>query len=151
MQQSQCVDTMRDRFENCLLNGRIVPVAPDWDLILLELSEADRDLTASQRADTHHDSKWAIITAYSSMYHAYRSLVMVKGFQEKSEACLREALDALYVEEGTLDPALLTGFREAKHMYNQALYDGVYSEPSARWMIESAKAIREAVRFLIPL
>jgi len=124
---------------------------PDSDLILLELTESDRDLAAAQRAEIHHDCKWAIITAYSSMYHAYRSLVMVKGYQEKSEACLREALDALYVEEGTLDPALLAGFREAKRMYNLALYDGVYNEPSAKWMIESAKVIREAVRFLIPL
>ncbi|WP_409199184.1 HEPN domain-containing protein [Methanospirillum lacunae] len=142
---------MRERFENCLLNGRIVPMMPDWDYILLELSEADRDLAASQRADAHHDCKWAIITAYSSMYHSYRSLIMVKGYQEKSESCLRDALDALYVEEGALDPALLAGFREAKHLYNQALYDGVYSEPSSKWILESAKAIREAVRGLIPV
>ncbi len=142
---------MRDRFEHCLLKGTIIPTVPDWDFITIELSEADRDLVASQRAEVHHDCKWAIITGYSSMLHAYRALVMVKGFREKSEPCLREALDALYVEEGTLDPSLLAGFREAKYLYNQALYEGVYSEPSAKWVIGSAVAIRDAVRFLIPL
>lgn len=142
---------MRDRFENCLLKGRIIPVMPDWDLILTELNEADRDLVASMRAKENKDGKWVIITAYSSMFHAYRALIMAKGYREKTEDCLREAIDVLYVEEGTLDSALLAGFREAKYLYNQALYDGVYSEPTAHWVIESAKSIRDAVRTLIPL
>jgi uncharacterized protein (UPF0332 family) len=142
---------MRDQFEKCILNGNIIPMMPDLDLILLELSEGDLDLTASQRAEEHHDCKWAIITAYSSMVHAYRALIMVKGYQEKNESCLCKALNALYVEEGSLDPALLAGFREAKHMYNLALYEAVYSEPTAKWMIESAKTIQEAVKFIIPL
>lgn len=142
---------MRERFETCLLKGRIIPQKPDWELILTELSEADRDLDASLREEQNKDMKWVIITAYSSMFHAYRALVMAKGYREKTEVCLREAIDVLYVEEGTLDSALLVGFREAKYLYNQALYDGVYSEPSAHWMIESATAIRDAVRFLLPI
>lgn len=141
---------MRERFESCLLKGKIVPEKPEWDAILSEISEAEQDLSASKRAHKNRDEKWTIITAYSSMLHSYRALIRVKGYREKNDTCLREAIDALYVEEGTLDPALLAGFREAKYLHNQALYDGVYSEPTAKWSIRSAESILNAVKILIP-
>lgn len=142
---------MRDQFEKCLLNGKIFPVIPDWDNILIELSEADRDLAAAVRSHQGKDGKWTIITAYSSMVHAYRALIMVKGYREKSASCLIEAIEALYVEEGALDPALLAGFREARNLHNQALYDGVSSEPRAAWTLRSAQTLNDSVKALIPI
>ncbi len=124
---------------------------PDWDCIFVELSEADRDLASATRSHQSKDGKWTIIAAYSSMVHGYRALVMVKGYREKTSSCLIEAVDALYVEEGALDPALLAGFREARNLYSQALYDGVSSEPRASWMIHSANALNEAIKALIPI
>lgn len=141
---------MRDRFETCLLKGRIVPVMPEWETIHGMISEAGADLETARRSQQSRDAKWAIVAAYSSMVHSYRALIQVKGYQEKSDACLREAIDALYVEEGALDPALLAGFREAEFLCNQAVYDGVYSEPGARWAVSSAEAVLEAVRMLLP-
>ena len=141
---------MRERFEQCILKGSIIPVVPEWESVLSELEEAERDLAAAKRSREDNDGKWAIIAAYSSMVHSYRSLILMKGYREKSDICLHQAVDALYVEEGTLDPALLAGFREAKFLHTQALYDGVYSEPGAKWIVRSAETIRDAVRVLIP-
>lgn len=142
---------MRERFEQCLLAGRIIPVIPDLDVISAEISESERDLEASERSFSHKDAKWTIIAAYSSLTHAYRALVMVKGYREKTDICLMEAIDALYVEEGSLDPAFLAGFREAKDLNYQALYEGVCSEPRASWMLQSAKAMHQIVKTLLPL
>lgn len=142
---------MRDQFENCLLKGSIIPVKPEWDDILAEITEAERDLASSKCSQKNGDGKWVIIAAYSSMVHSYRALILVKGYREKSDRCLREAVAALYVEEGTLDPALLAGFREAQFLHNQALYDGVYSEPAARWTIRSAESVFDITKTLIPV
>lgn len=141
---------MRERFERCILKGSIIPVVPDWESVLSEIEEAERDLAAAQRSRENNDEKWAIVAAYSSMVHSYRSLILMKGYREKTDLCLHQAVDALYVEEGTLDPALLAGFREAKFLHNQALYDGVCSEPAAKWTVRSAETILDAVRVLIP-
>jgi uncharacterized protein (UPF0332 family) len=141
---------MRERFENCLLKGNIIPVMPEWNDILLEIAEALGDLEASKHAHESRDGKWAIIAAYSSMIHSYRALILVKGFREKAGICLREAIDALYVEEGTIDPALLAGFREAQFLHNQALFEGVYSEPAARWATRLAETVFDVMNNLIP-
>jgi len=54
--------------------------------------------------------KWAIIQGYYAQFHALRALVFARGYREKSHACLRYAVEALYIDESLLPPSVLTDF-----------------------------------------
>ena len=137
---------MRYRFDECLERGKIVRIPIDQDLVIKELNEAEADLLAAERSLLDHQEKWAIIQGYYSLFHSLRSQVFKKGYREKSHRCLKYAIEALLVDEGKLEPAVLEHFSFAMDLREGADYGCIYNEESARIVVASARFVYELVR-----
>ncbi len=137
---------MRYRFEECLERGKIVPIPVDPALAAKELREAEADLAAAERSLEEHDEKWAIIQGYYSLFHSLRSQVFLKGYREKSHRCLKYAIEALLVDGGVLEPAVLTHLSFAMDLREGADYGCIYDTESARIVVESAREVLGMVR-----
>jgi uncharacterized protein (UPF0332 family) len=137
---------VRYRFEECLERGKIVQIPIDPALAAKELREAEADLIAAERSLEAHEEKWAIIQGYFSLFHALRSQVFLKGYREKSHRCLKYAIEALLVDEGVLDPVVLTHFSFAMDLREGADYGCIYDTASARTVVMSARSVLAMVR-----
>ena len=136
---------MKYRFEECLERGKIVKISVDQALVDKELHEAESDLSAAERSLADHNEKWAIIQGYFSLFHTLRSLVLGKGYREKSHRCLKFAVEALLVDEGALDSRVLEHFSFAMDLREGADYGCIYDTKSARMVVESARTVFELV------
>ena len=136
---------MRYRFEECLERGKIVEIPVDQALVDKELREAESDLSSAERSLADCNEKWAIIQGYFSIFHSLRSLVLGKGYREKSQWCLKYAVEALLVDEGALDSCVLEHFSFAMDLREGADYGYIYDPKSARVVVESARTVFELV------
>ncbi len=137
---------MRYRFDECREKGKIVRIPVDPALVEKELREAESDLASAEKSLADHDAKWAIIQGYYSFFHTLRSLVMEKGYREKSHRCLKYAMEALIVDEGQLDSSVLGQFSYAMDLREGADYGCIYDAGSARTVVESARRVFDRVR-----
>lgn len=137
---------MRHRFEECLERGKIVKIPVDPALVAKELHEAEADLAASEQSLAASQEKWAIIQGYYSIFHSLRSMVMGRGYREKSHRCLKYAVEALLVDEGRLDSSVLVHFSYAMDLREGADYGCIYDTESAGTVASSARIIFEMVR-----
>lgn len=94
---------MNRDFEKCLKNRRIIKQQLSKDLETKGLEVACNDLERAKKTFDEQDNKWSTIQAYYSMFHSARALLFAKGYREKSHACLKFAIQALYVDEGILE------------------------------------------------
>lgn len=101
---------MRFRFERCMEKGKIIKVWDNSDFANKELKEARDDLKSAEKSINGDNPKWAIVQSYYTMFHAFRALLFTKGYREKSHACLKHAIEALFVDEGVIDSDLLDDF-----------------------------------------
>jgi len=119
----------------------------DRKLILKEMERAAYDLTKARRSLYDNDAKWAIVKAYYSMFHAARALLFSKNFREKSHRALFVALRELF--RNTIKPELSHALEHGMALREEADYSMIYSEESARELIESAEEfVAEAKRIL---
>ena len=140
---------MRYQFEKCIDKGKIVKIEIAPDLISKEMDEARNDLDSCERSMQENNFEWAIIQAYYSMFHSFRALIFSKGYREKSHICIKYAIEALFVEIGTLDNQLLQDFSYAMKIREGADYGNVYGEDSALELRNSANRIYEVAKGLI--
>ena len=94
----------------------------------------------------YHQDKWAIIQGYYSLFHSLRSQVFGKGYREKSHRCLKYAVEALFVDQGLLDPVILEHFSFAMDLREGADYGCIYNAGSAHIVVMSARSVYEMVR-----
>jgi uncharacterized protein (UPF0332 family) len=125
--------------------GKIVKIPVDPALVEKELCEAESDLTSAERSLADHNEKWAIIQGYYSLFHSLRSLVLGRGYREKSHRCLKYAVEALLVDEGLLDSGVLDHFSYAMDLREGADYGCIYDAESARVVVESARIVFDQV------
>jgi uncharacterized protein (UPF0332 family) len=130
---------LRYRFEKCLEKGKIVRIKSDKDLVNKEIREAESDLEAAERSLREGDDKWAIIQGYYSFFHSLRSLIVGLGYREKSHRCLKDAVEALLVDEGRLERDVLESFSKAMDMREQADYGALYDHGSAVELVQAAR------------
>ncbi len=134
---------MKSDFEKCLQNRRIVKQAHAHNLIAAELQDAEHDLKSAKNTYCDLDYKWATIQAYYAMFHAARALLSAKGYREKSHFCLKAAIQALYADQGTLDPQYVKEFDTTMLLRETADYKSDFSKAGAE------VAIQNAERFLV--
>lgn len=136
---------MKYQFEECLERGKIVRISSDPELIMKELHEAGADLLAAEHSLAGKNDKWAIIQGYYSMFHSLRSLVFARGYREKSQGCLKCAVETLLIDPGQLEPEVLEQFTFAMNVMEGADYGNVYDSATAQKVVTSARSIYERV------
>jgi uncharacterized protein (UPF0332 family) len=136
---------VRYHFDDCLERGKIVKIPIDHELVAKELREAEMDLIVAEQSLLDHQEKWAIIQGYYSLFHSLRSLVFGRGYREKSHRCLKHAVEALFVDQGLLEPVVLEHFSFAMDIREAADYGCVYNSESATIVVRSARLVYEMV------
>lgn len=116
-------------------------------MVLKELDGARKDLEAAKKSLKTGDHKWATIQAYYSIFHAARALLFSKGFRERSHRGLLSALHLLYPAKAI--GIMLEDFSEAMRLREEADYGLIYSEESAKVVIDDAESfLEEAAKIL---
>lgn len=106
------------------------------------MNSARSDLGDAKFGFGHAKYKWSTIQAYYAMYHAARALIYSMGYRERNHYCLLAALQALFVDRGTLDTDLAESFRLAMMLRQNADYRSDFSEEGARSVIDRAEQFR---------
>ena len=129
---------MRQEFKDCLDRGKIIRFPQGEKLVVKEINSAHGDLGDAKFGFGHARYKWSTIQAYYAMYHAARALIYSMGCRERNHYCLLAALQALFVDRGTLDAELAGSFRLAMMLRQNADYRSDFSEEGARSVIDGA-------------
>jgi uncharacterized protein (UPF0332 family) len=132
---------MKFRFERCKERGKIVKIDGNTALVNKELKEAQYDLKSAEKSIKEDNYKWTIVQSYYTMFHAFRALLFSKGYREKSHACLKHAIEALFVDEGIIDSDLLDDFDYAMRSREKADYSYSYNSELAKDLLDSAKRL----------
>jgi Uncharacterized conserved protein related to C-terminal domain of eukaryotic chaperone, SACSIN len=140
---------MRFRFERCKEKGKIIKIEDSSDFADKELKEACDDLKSAEKSISENNPKWAIVQSYYTMFHAFRALLFTKGYREKSHACLKHAIEALFVDEGVIDSDLLNDFDFAMKSREKADYSYSYNNELAEDLFDSATQLLSIVKTLV--
>lgn len=137
-------------FQKALERKRILTFSQGKSLIKKELVAAQDDLKEAKDRLKNKRYKYAIITAYYSMFHTARALIYSKGYREKSHYYLLVALQALFVDEGLLEEELTKDFHTAMVLREGADYHGEFSKEGAESSIESATKFLQKAEVILP-
>lgn len=140
---------MGEMFKKCIRERGLIGERVERDLIEKEIKEAEGDLGRAGNSASEGDFKWATIQAYYSMFHTAKSLVLSRGYREKSHLCLSIALRHLFVDNGNLQRKHYERFMDAMALRKDADYGLVYSEGSAEASLEWAREFLEDARSLV--
>ena len=133
-------------FQKALEKKRILKFSRANELVKKELEAAEDDLKEAKDRLKHKRYKYAIITAYYSMFHAARALIYSKGYREKSHYYLLVALQALFAEKGLIEEDLTKDFHTA-----MILREGAESSiESANEFLKKAEEILKRTIQIIP-
>jgi uncharacterized protein (UPF0332 family) len=140
---------MRFRFERCKEKGKIIKIEDNSDFADRELKEARDDLKSAENSINENNPKWAIVQSYYTMFHAFRALLFTRGYREKSHACLKHAIEALFVDEGVIDSDLIDDFDFAMKSREKADYSYSYNNELAEDLFDSATQLLSIVETLM--
>lgn len=134
---------MNRDYQRCIRNKLIARQEFAKDLIKPEIESARGDLASARKTYADADYKWSTIQAYYSIFHAARALLHQKGLREKSHACLKYAIEALYVETGELERQHLSDFDTTMLLREAADYKSDFSREGAESSIDCAASFLE--------
>ena len=137
--------------DNCVEQGFIRKIIPSKEKAAKSLSKSIKWL---EEAKKNHEFKLfdsCVVSAYSAMFHATRSLLFKDGYREKSHYCMARYLEEKYVDTGKMERIiidLLDRFRELRH---EELYelDFCVTEEDADEAVQNAERVLAAIEKLI--
>ncbi|MEM5880971.1 MAG: HEPN domain-containing protein [Candidatus Aenigmatarchaeota archaeon] len=80
----------------------------------MELKEAKLDLVSAQEEIKKKSWKWSVEKAYYAMFHASRSLLLLKGYKERRHRCLLIGLKELFVKTAQISQEYFDFIETAK-------------------------------------
>jgi uncharacterized protein (UPF0332 family) len=137
--------------DKCIEKGLIRRIIPSQEKATKSLNKSRKWL---EEAKKNHEFKLfdsCVVSAYSAMFHATRSLLFKDGYREKSHYCMARYLEEKYVDTGKMERIiidLLDRFRELRH---EELYelDFCVTEEDADEAVQNAEKVLAAVEKLI--
>ena len=140
---------MNRAFEECLKKRKIIPFPRAKRFALKELTAAAEDLAEARDRFVHRRYKYATINAYYAVFHAARALLYSRGYREKSHHCLALALEALFVDPGSLAGRYVRMFQNTMASREDADYSGSFSKENASLCIQDAEDFLRAATKLL--
>lgn len=126
--------------ERCMREGLLRRVEMPPGAIGKELANAERHLDNARRCVEAGMSDLAVVSVYTSMFHAARAILYRDGLKERSHICivayLRERYPGLANHANVLD-----GFRKGRHA-------ALYGIEAVDTMEDAAQGIKSAASFL---
>ena len=136
-------------FERCIKERRLTKIKPSNEMIQKEVESAEYDLERARNSLGEDDFKWAAVQSYYSMFHAAKSLVLKRGYREKSHFCLIVALRELYVKEDRLNTETVENLELCMSLRHEADYGLTYHQESAETALKYAEEFLKEVFNLI--
>lgn len=140
---------MSEAFKVCLKSRKIFPFPRAKRLVKKELAVAEDDLAEAEDRLKHGKYKYSTINSYYSTFHAARALLYSQGYRERSHHCLSIALEALFVETGTISSRYIQIFKNSMSLRENADYSSSFSYESALLSITNAHEFLSAARSLL--
>ena len=138
--------------EECFERRQLRKIAPDAAKARKSLETAGLKLAEAEELLKAGFAPVAVVTAYSSMFHAARALLFKDGIQEKSHYCLSVYIRENYVKTGKLSAGLVTimdSFREERHDIMYGLEGIKVEQGEGGAAVENARKLIDAVKSLI--
>lgn len=136
---------MSYKFQNCLQTRGLRKCPIDPEMVKREREESRHDLESAKKSLEDLDHKWAIVKAYFSMFHGFKSLLLSVGYNEKSHECVIFGVEELFIDTGKLPSDLVSCMRDAKVAREAADYGRTYGEETARGTIRDAEMIYHVI------
>ena len=136
------------RIEDLIEKEYVTKVKIDKELVNKELKEARYDLDRAIAALEQKDTKWCIIKAYYSMFHASRAVLFSLGLKERRHFVIGIVLERLS-RDGKLESRYINDFRAAMSSREDADYRYVYSTDTATYLIDIAEEFLGRMKKLI--
>ncbi|MEM7825892.1 MAG: HEPN domain-containing protein, partial [Candidatus Aenigmatarchaeota archaeon] len=109
--------------DECIRKGLIRKSIPSIEKAKRSIKKAEKWLEEAKRNFKFGLFDSCLVSSYSAMFHAARSILFKDGFREKSHYCLARYLEENYANKGKIEKnlvRLLDRFREFRH---QELYE----------------------------
>jgi len=108
-------------------------------------------LEQAQRSHSHQIYDASLVLAYTSMFHAARSILFRDGIVEKSHVCLVEYLRQEYSREGLMSEGFVNSLDRMRTDRHEAIYglETSVTKDQADHAIAQCREFIEAVRRLI--
>ena len=137
--------------DRCFQKGLIRKTLPSKEKALKSMKKARRWLDEAQKNFDYGLFDSCLVSSYSAMFHAARSLLLKDGFRGKSHYCVARYLEEKYVDKRKLNREavdLLDRFRELRH---EDLYelDFFGTKEDAKEAIENARIVIEKIEKLL--
>jgi uncharacterized protein (UPF0332 family) len=142
---------MKEAFNKCLKNRKIIPSSRAKRLVKKEISAAKDDLAEAKDRIKNCRYKYAIINSYYSTFHSARALLYSKGYRERSHHCLAVALTALFVEKRKMGNRFIRIFKNIMSLRESADYSCSFSEESAILSVSYAQEFLAMAKTLLNL
>ena len=110
-------------FHDCVQGRGLRKCRPDPAMVRRELAEAKKDLESAKQSYQESGNKWAIIQGYYSMFHAFKSVLMSAGYNEKSHDCVIMGVEELFTNKGKLPSMIITKIKNAKMLEKLLITD----------------------------
>jgi uncharacterized protein (UPF0332 family) len=137
--------------DRCFQKGLIRKTLPSKEKALKSMKKARRWLDEAEKNFNYGLFDSCLVSSYSAMFHAARSLLLKDGFREKSHYCVARYLEEKYVDKRKLNREvvdLLDRFRELRH---EDLYelDFFATKEDAKEAIENARIVIEEIEKIL--
>lgn len=129
-------------FKECLKQGLLREIQPSAENAKQSISTAKGWLGEADRNKEAQAYSSCVLSAYTAMFHAARTILFRDGFRERSHACVARYLEAKYVRGGLLEESwvnLLDRYRDLRHEDQYGIVKGHY-DAEAEDAIETANA-----------
>jgi uncharacterized protein (UPF0332 family) len=118
-----------------------VPIDPAF--IAAELREAENDLDVAGKSFKDGNDKWAVRQGYYALQEGFRALALMKGYEARTDDCLKSAIQELYMKEQALDPTLLENFDYGKEIAEGEDCLCVYDRDTIEEVLAQARVLIE--------
>ncbi len=151
MVQLICGVKQLSELDSCIEKGLIRKVIPSKEKSIKSIVKARKWLDEAKKNRKFGLLDSCLVSAYSAMFHAARSLLFRDGFREKSHYCLVRYLEEKYVNRGKMERIvvdLLDRFRELRH---EDLYELDFSamEEDADEAVQNAERVIATIEELL--
>jgi uncharacterized protein (UPF0332 family) len=129
---------------DCIRRGLLRKVPPDSKSVEQSLVSSDKFIRATEQNIDIRNFGIAIFCAYTSMFHAARSILFRDGYKEHSHVCVVIYLRERYPELALL-ARMLDQYRMSRHTSLYSL-DASADESDATLGLEDARGFRKDIR-----
>lgn len=134
--------------EEALKKDVIEKIEVDRDLFEKENNEAEKDGRKAEENYEKKDYKWAIISAYYSMFHKTKALMFSRGYREKGHLAMLVFLDYL-IKQGELERKYKNYYMASKEAREDADYRYSYTEGRAEEILSYCEKFNKRLDDLI--